>query len=230
MTSLALAIAAVMYLRGDAGGRVVARDLDSNGSGKLTLLSKSYTIDRLYQSMMGPASHQQNIHLVDNDKRSLLWLTGVRCDLVDSDGKSTASQDFFCHSNLTFATLPDGSKPEPDGRTACAEGRLFTLVPGRMELSLPEGFGVPVYSDELLDSFTMALNLNHRGQPVKLKFRTCVLFAQNSSAASNEMKPLFRRALYAYEPIDRASPHAMCMGFHFRSFGYTIATRGQYRN
>ncbi len=203
---LGVAIAGMVYFAAVGGDRVVAREMDH-----VTLLSRSYTIDRLYQSMQGPSSEHQNIRLVEGSGRELLWVTGVRAEIVGPDGQAQRPQEFFCHSNLTFTPQKNGDEHEATGRTRTPEGRLFTLIPGRLDLSLPAGFGIPVYSDEALDYFTMSLNLNHLGDAVKLRFRTNIQFARDGDLKA-PMKPLFRRALYAYESIDKASSHVMCTG------------------
>jgi hypothetical protein len=208
---LVFAIAAMIYFTMFTGDRVVAREI-KDGAGKVTLLSRSYTIDRLYQSMEGPYSQHDGVRLIEDSPRQLLWLTGLECQLVAPDGEAPRAQDFFCHSNLSFTPQSNGDEHLAKGRTRSSDGRLFTLIPGRMNVTLPEGFGVPVYSDEALDYLTMSLNLNHRGEAVKLKFRSNIHFVRDIDVKAQPMKPLFRRALYAYEPIGQASTHTMCMG------------------
>jgi hypothetical protein len=57
---------------------------------------------------------------------------------------------------------------------------------------------MPVRADEPLAPYTMALNLNHRGRPIDVRVRTTVTFAD---PRRQPLKPLFRRAVYAYEPL-----------------------------
>jgi hypothetical protein len=209
---LALAIVGMIWFASVTADRVVAREI-VNGKGNVTLLSHSYTIDRLYQSMQGPSGVHQDIRLVEDSRKQLLWVTGIDCRIVGADGEAQRPQDFFCHSNLTFTSAKADAIYQPPGRAHTPDARLFTLVPGRMQIDLPAGFGMPVYSDEALDYLTMSLNLNHRGEPVKLRFRTNVHFVRDEDVRSEPaMKPLFRRALYAYEAIGKESPHSMCMG------------------
>jgi hypothetical protein len=207
---LTIAIAVMLYFGLGSGDRVIARDVGADGVGHVALLSRSYTIDRLYQSMQGPSGQHDALRLVEEGGPQLLWISGISSKLVGDDGAAQRPQEFFCHSNLAFTRKSDAGEADPRGRTPSAEGRLFTLIPGRLDIKLPEGFGLPVFSDEPLDYFTMSLNLNHRGEPVKLRFRTDISYVRGSDMKS--IKPLFRRALYAYEPIGKASSHAMCMG------------------
>ncbi len=208
---LAIGVPLMACIASITGDRVIAREITA-GKGNVTLLSRGYTIDRLYQSMEGPAAVHHDIRLVEDSPKELLWLTGIDCKIVAPDGESQRPQDFFCHSNLTFRSAKKDEIYQPPGRAHTPDSRLFTLIPGRMAIDLPAGFGVPVYSDEALDYLTMSLNLNHRGAPVKLKFKTEIHFVRDVDVKSSPMKPLFRRALYAYEEIGKESPHSMCMG------------------
>jgi hypothetical protein len=78
--------------------------------------------------------------------------------------------------------------------------RFFTLVPGRLQESLPPGYGMPVRSDTPLDFFTMSLNLNVPDRAVKVRFKTTIDFVRDADLTS-PMKPLFRRALYVVQPL-----------------------------
>jgi hypothetical protein len=78
--------------------------------------------------------------------------------------------------------------------------RFFTLVPGRLQESLPPGYGIPVRSDTPLDFFTMSLNLNVPDRAVKVRFKTTIDFVRDADLTA-PMKPLFRRALYVVQPL-----------------------------
>jgi hypothetical protein len=168
----------------------------------VVLLSRAYRVDQIYESMTGPRSVQPRFQLLDGrSKPELLWITGVRSDVFDADGISSAPREFFCHSNLTFS---EPHRREGDARfTPVPDRRLVTLVPGLLELTMPKGFGVPVYSDEGLEYFTMALNLNEPASPRQVRFKTTVTFVADSQVRSNDrMRPVFRRALYGHESAD----------------------------
>jgi hypothetical protein len=196
--------------------RIVSREMSTDGRGTVTLLSQTYKIDKIYQSMMGPYSNQWALHLVDDVKPSqppqLLWLTGIKTDLVQADGSTPTSREFFCHSNLVFT--PEKVSPRrSDGTfTAMPSGRLFTLIPGRLSINLPEGFGIPIYSDEPLDYFTMSLNLNYKKGTRNVRCRTAINFMRDDAPAARGIKPLFRQCVLAYEPIGKTSPHGICQG------------------
>jgi hypothetical protein len=199
-----------------ATDRIEARTDGVDGRASVTLLSRTHTLDRIYQSMQGPFSNHAAVRLVNARRRpELLWLTGARVDVVGADARSPVSREFFCHGNVTFT--PDQLSPRRgDGPNApftpMPDLRLFTLVPGRLALKFPDGFGVPVYSDEPLDCFSMSLNLNVTGHAQDVRFRTRLDYVRDDAPAGRGMKPLFRRAIYGFEPIGRQSPYTVCHG------------------
>src|SRR6266404_5865052 len=115
----------------------------------LTLVSGGYRLDRIYQSMKGPWSVQSGIQLAPGNKKSpVQWITGLETQVIDAAGQTPISQEFFCHSNLTFAEnsgTPDQYNAQLGGKTHL-DWRLFSLVPGQLSIALPPGFGVPVPS------------------------------------------------------------------------------------
>ncbi len=129
------------------------------------------------------------------------WITGLETQVVDATEQKPISQEFFCHSNLTLAEhggTPRQYNQRFGGKTHL-DWRLFTLVPGRLSIELPQGFGVPVPSDVPLDYLTMSLNLNARNQGVNVRIRTKVhTIAADQPGAPT--KALFRRALYVLQP------------------------------
>lgn len=171
----------------------------------LTLLSGGYRLDKIYRSMEGPWSVQRDIQLQapgPKSQSSVVWITGIDTQVVDATKQTPVSQEFFCHSNLTFA-----DQKQPADKLHIA-GRLFTLAPGRSSIELPPGFGVPVPSDAPLDYVTMSLNLNPRSEAMNVRMRTTVhTIAGDQPNAPT--KALFRRALYVLQR-DSNSNHLSC--------------------
>jgi hypothetical protein len=168
---------------------------------QLTLVSDPYRLDKIYRSMEGPMSVQSGIHLATAEKSRVQWVTGLETQVVDATAQKPISQEFFCHSNLTFAEhsgTPRQYNQQLGGKTHL-DWRLFTLVPGRLSIELPQGFGVPIPSDAPLDYVTMSLNLNARNEVVNVRLRTQVhTIAADQRGAPT--KALFRRALYVLQP------------------------------
>jgi hypothetical protein len=186
-----------------------------NGAGSLVLLSDSYRIDRIFESMQGPYSSHAGIQLVQAPKPELVWVRGVSTEVVDKRGKKGLSQEYFCHANLSL----DSQSTSVDARNAqlgtSLDLRLFTLVPGKMDIDLPEGFGIPITSDEKLEMLSMSLNLNDVSPNFDLRFQSQIDFVKDSEAVG-EMKPLFMRSAYVMVPISRdvdgtvLVPDALC--------------------
>ena len=172
----------------------------------LTLVSDPYRLDKIYHSMEGPMSIQSGIRLATAEKSKVQWITGLETQVVDATEQKPISQEFFCHSNLTFGEhdlTPDQHNEELGGKTHL-DWRLFTLVPGRLAIDLPPGFGVPIPNDAALDYLTMSLNLNARDRVVNVRMRTKVhTIAGDEPGAPT--KALFRRALYVMQRRSQAA-------------------------
>src|SRR5437879_12472085 len=131
----------------------------AKADGLYTLVSDPYRLDKIYRWMEGPWSIQSGIHLATGAKSGVQWVTGLETEVVDATAQKPISQEFFCHSNLTFAEhgrTPGQYNQQLGGKTHL-DWRLFTLVPGRSAIELPPRFGVPIPSDAALDSVTMCL-------------------------------------------------------------------------
>ena len=190
----------------------------------LTLVSGGYRLDKIYRSMEGPWSVQRGIQLAPDSssafhnsqsaiRNSVVWITGLDMQVVDATKQTPVSREFFCHSNLTFAEENNrADKPNDQlGAKMQLAGRLFTLVPGRLSIELPPGFGVQVPSDALLDYVTMSLNLNPRNEVVNVRMRT-KLHAIAGDQPGAPTKALFRRAVYVLQR-EGGTPgaHRACM-------------------
>lgn len=178
--------------------RIVDRKTKA-GTFDLQLLSADYHLDNVYMSMTGPRSNQPMIQLVEKlEPEKTVWMTGIKTDVVDAESLSPVSNEYFCHSNLTLnpvTSTPDSHNASLGG--ANATWRFFTLVPGRMDIQLPEGFGVPIKNGTHLDYFTMSLNQND-GQPERdVRMKTTI--KGRYQIEKKPVKSLFRRALYVYQ-------------------------------
>ncbi len=164
--------------------------------------TETFTLDRLYMSMTGPSTRHPNLKLLPNEPQQVVWLTGIEATVVDGENHAPISPEFFCHANLTFdpkLTSPARHNMAFANQTNM-DWRFFTLVPGRMSLHLPPGFGMPLYSDTPLDFFSMSLNQNVTDKTVRVRFENRIEFVRNADLTS-PMRAVFRRALYVLEPI-----------------------------
>ena len=190
---------------------VVGHDVADSGAGSVTLLSQTYTLDRIYHSMEGPYGVLGDLKLEGRHPKTLLWITGVETAVMGKDGETAISPEFFCHANLTLSeqgNAPDAHNASFGGETHL-DWRLFTLVPGRLSSHLPEGFGVPVHGSEPLDFLAMSLNQNVTDRTVLARFRTKVFYVRDGV---RPMHPVFRRAVYGYEPMGHPLRDGACVG------------------
>lgn len=174
-----------------------------DGEKAAILLSDTYLIDRVYQSMQGPFSTDYGVSLEKSAaKPELIWVTGLNAEVVGESGKKRISQEFFCHANLTLDSKNWSAEKHNQlfkNRTSL-DSRLFTLIPGRMSIHLPEGFGIPIYSTEKLDLFSMSLNQNVENPNLNIRFRSHIDFIADR-AISHPIKAVFARSIYGYVPI-----------------------------
>ena len=150
------------------------------------VLSKVYTIDRKYRSMEGPAS-MQRIYLGDPAKPELIWIVGVKTEMVGEDGKTPQLPELMCHVNVD---LDPALHSALMGVKRSSATRLITLSQGMLEAELPRGFGFPIASNEPLILFTQVLNHNIEHPNIKVRHRVTFAYIRQRDL-TEPMKPLF---------------------------------------
>ena len=151
------------------------------------VLSKVYTIDRIYRSMEGPGSIQR-INIGDPDHPELLWIVGVRTEMVGEDGKTPQLPELMCHVNVDLDTKRHSTLFNLNRLTA---PRLVTLSQGMLAARVPSGFGFPIASNEPLTLYTQVLNHNIQ-HPKNLKVRHRVTFEYiKQGDLTTPIRPLF---------------------------------------
>jgi hypothetical protein len=151
-------------------------------------ISPVYTIDKIYHSMEGPSSVDR-IYLGDpSAPAELLWVTGIRTEMVDADGKTPQLPELMCHVNVDL----DGPKHQAlFGLRRATASRLMTLSQGMLAAKVPSGFGFPLASNEPLLLFTQVLNLNiQHPQNIKVRHRVTIDFVR-ARDLTTPIKPLF---------------------------------------
>lgn len=162
------------------------------------VLSQTYTIDKKYRSMEGPGSVIP-VHLGDRERPELVWLTGIKTEVVGEDGTAAAPQEMMCHLNVEI----DAAKHKTlFALKRMPSSRLMTLSQGVFEMKLPDGFGFPVSSTEPLYLYTQVLNLNI-DDPKNLKVRHRVTFTYIRDAALKQpLVPLFNAGASGLVQLD----------------------------
>ena len=164
---------------------------------EVSLYSDTYRVDRIYRSMTGPASVRRFSFDRQGPPR-LVWITGYRAEIVTADEKPI-SPEFMCHSNLDFTDGQEHADLVREGVHAVR--RLFTASQGQMAVSFPEGFGIPVLSNERFDLTTQVLNLNAQDQRFDVRHKTTLQFVMDEDAG-REMKPLYQFGLQSMVLLD----------------------------
>lgn len=172
---------------------------------EVTVVSDVYTVDRLYRSMMGPYSTVTVDLGEGSPEPELLWIRGYKAVMVGADGETAMPQDFMCHSNLDLADVT--AHAERMGQRAIMNGRLFTLSQGQFEIRFPEGFGIPLMSDEVLHLTTQVLNLNDAsGKPVQVRHKVSLDYVRDRDLEA-PLKPLLSGSAYGLASLGGDDPY-----------------------
>src|SRR5258706_3319550 len=151
-------------------------------------LSPVYDIDQIYHSIEGPSS-MERIFLGDpSAPAELLWVTGIRTEMVDADGKTPQLPELMCHVNVD---LDPARHQAIFGFRRATASRLMTLSQGMLTAKLPAGFGFPMASTEPLLLFTQVLNLNiDHPQNLKVRHLVTIDYVRDRDAGT-PIRPLF---------------------------------------
>lgn len=176
--------------------------------------SQVYDVDRIYKSMQGPASAQR-IRLAKLPSQELLWVVGYRTEIVDAGKTQTLAPDFMCHNNLNITDLDSHRQrfPWPMGVK-----RVFTLSQGQMEVNFPEGFGIPVLSDEALTVNTQVLNHNVEEAAFRVRHKTTVRFVRDRELQT-PMKALYQQGVQSLVLVEGKDGHFHGSGAHDEAEG-----------
>jgi hypothetical protein len=188
-------------------GRVLGRLRHGDGSESVEVVSQPYRLDKVYKSMTGPSGNQPHIRLAEGAADGdVLWLTGLESEVVDAATLDPLANEYFCHSNLTLDPSTDTPEKHNASFSPATHGdwRIFTLIPGRMSIRLPEGFGVPIRAGTGLDHFTMSLNQNPGHPDRVVRMKTTIRFRRGRDGGV--MQPLFRRGVYVYQQHQQPAP------------------------
>jgi cyclophilin family peptidyl-prolyl cis-trans isomerase len=99
-------------------------------------------------SMMGGAASDKLSSLKDTSKqpRRLYWLKGFKLEVLDENDKVLPTAEFICHTNIDADSAQRNDLFKE--ATRCVFGRVLTITQGCTDITFPEGYAVPVASDE----------------------------------------------------------------------------------
>lgn len=161
-------------------------------------LSPVYHIGQKYRSMMGPKSTEK-IVLEPNDAPELLWVTSMKAEMVQEDGRSPSLPDFMCHTNLDVAR---------ETRQGIFRNmtRVITLSQGQLAMNLPEGFGIPFLSNEPLDIQTQVLNHNLENPSADVRHKVTINYIRDRDLKT-PLIPLFTTAAQGMVLVEGSNPY-----------------------
>ncbi len=136
--------------------------------------------------------------------RELYWFKGIKVEVLDENDSLMPTAEFICHFNLDI----DPAKRTELFPTSEGSGnpRLVSLTQGQTEFYFPEGYGVPVASDEVWRFGFQAANRttdSHR----RVKHRCTVYFIRDSQL-SKPIKALSWYVPYCSVVVDRYNPES----------------------
>ncbi|MGZ8867634.1 MAG: peptidylprolyl isomerase [Thermoanaerobaculia bacterium] len=184
---------------------------------KFQFLSDLYTVERKYKSMEGPSS-MKKVTLLEGPPE-LLWITGVKTEMVEEDGTSPQLPELMCHVNVDLDA--ERHRALFNLKRAVAT-RLVTLSQGITDTRVPEGFGFPIISNEPLAVYTQVLNHNiDNPQNLKVRHKLTFEFLRDRDL-KRPIKPLMNLGASGMVLIDE-SPLKFDIGMSDTSTGQSAA-------
>ena len=159
--------------------------------------SDAFTIDTTWASMQGPY-RVMDVTLTDTTTHEIVWVLGYEAAIVDADSREPKSSEFMCHSNVD---VDMARHRQIFGWQKFPSRRLFTLSEGQTEVKLPDGFGIPLRSDEPLSVTAQVLNHNYHGAPIKVRQRVTVHYIRDRDLKS-PLVPLYQRGINTLVRLD----------------------------
>jgi cyclophilin family peptidyl-prolyl cis-trans isomerase len=158
-------------------------------------------------SMGGSPQSATSKGLVDSSSqpRELIWFKGLKLEVLDENDQPMPTAEFICHLNVDVD--PAHRKTVFPETQHTGTSRILTITQGQTDFQLPEGFGVPVGSDELW-TFTFQAANRTTGEHRRIKHRCTVSFIRDKEL----VYPI--KALHWYNPyvtvtVDKNTPDAV---------------------
>ena len=165
------------------------------------IYSKPLQIDKMYTSMQGPYD-ARNVSIAEDNTRELVWVVGYRIEVLTEHSADGSKIQFMCHSNL--------DKIQHFGHgyswNKSSSARLFTLAQGQDHIQFPEGFGIPMMSDEPLRLVMQALNLNHLDKPISVTHKVTI-FYKKQRELKQPMVALYQSAAEVLVTTEKQPKH-----------------------
>jgi len=164
-------------------------------------ISKPLVVDGIFPSMRGPYDKVYG-QLEPDSVAEPVWIKNIDFIAVDIDGNDHKSDKHLCHGQLLFDDMNEFTKTNEQQyhRNRTLPRKVFTGIQGQLDLPLPDGFGIPVFTNESLELITMAFNLDPEVEPFAMRVKTQVSYIRDSDVSGN-MRALGKSAIDITLPI-----------------------------
>jgi hypothetical protein len=166
----------------------------------LQLWSPDFTVDRLFPSMTGPAEVHY-FRLKEKGTPELLWLTGYSTSVLNAKNGEFLDDEFLCHNNFDYAINDYYLKWGLPERSMVQIPRLATITQGQTKIQFPDGFGIPMMSDQNLSTATQVLNVNLPDTNFKVKHLVEIDYISERKAKQS-VRPLFQQSVNVLVKVD----------------------------
>lgn len=164
------------------------------------MLSPTLLIDGIYKSMEGPKA--SNFVQLSPDP-ALLWITGFNVKAVDAKTRKRLSNDFICHTNVDFNDAKYFGNFGLHGRIGVNYPRMTSLSNGLETFRFPEGYGIPMKGNDLLNITTESLNHNIKDEYRWIKHEVTIEYSKERA----NLKPLMSRTVFIMLPFNESDPY-----------------------
>lgn len=143
------------------------------GPGAAIDTSAPFQVTKFLAPLEAPAQGSK-VMLIENQPGELVWLTGASVNAEDLEFNRLAPR-FVADCTVDFR-WPDWHNQKLDTNQS---QRLFSLGQGLYSFQLPEGFGVPVFSNEPLLWNYRVCNLSAYQKPTSVRLRSELRFMRD---------------------------------------------------
>ena len=201
---LAIAVGMLVFTASNQRASV-SHTQGSNGVRTVTSISDPFLIDRMYSSMQGPWKVNPIVLDPEGPKR-LAWIRGIDFLATDTDGNPLPDQKNLCHGQVRYENpkLYASKNVEIWDNERTLPAKWFTVIQGQSGIHFPEGFGIPMLSNEPLEAMTMAINQVEDFKPFVLKMNTNVHYVYDDEVPE-AMIPLGKFVADIRVPVSKAA-------------------------
>ena len=164
-----------------------------------TILSPSFHVNDIFPSMTGPWEAHY-FDLMRTVGPELVWFKGYRCSVRDAETKDLLGDEFLCHNSLDYSISDYYRNWGIKGRVGVFTSRLATMTQGQTDMILPDGFGIPLQSNQALSALTQVLNVNRPKADLHVEYLMEVDYLTDKSV--EEVKPLFQQSVSVLVEVD----------------------------